>query len=89
MKKTDESKNEQITEKSEKQQKMFFGKEKLNKESDQNGRCKKKDKKIEIEKRKKRKRKKQNKKEDTHNIFNKCDIFQKSKDVKKRRRYRN
>ena len=34
--------DEQMTEKSEKQQNMFFeGKEKLNKESDQNGRCKK------------------------------------------------
>ena len=38
---------------------------------------------IEIEKKKKGKRKEQIKKKGTHKFFQKCDIFQKSKDVKK------
>ena len=85
--KTDESKNGWTNNrKNQKQHKMFFWSAKLNKESDQNGRCKKRDKKSRTKK--KGKRKKKNKKEDTGNIFKKWDILQKSK-VWKKRRYRN
>ena len=91
MKKADESKNGWTNDrkKSEKQHKMLFWSEKLNKESDQNGRCKKETKKSRMKNRIKEKGR--NRKKERHpQHFQENEIFfKKQKDLKKKRRHTN
>ena len=61
---------------------MFFGR-KNEQESDQNGRCKKETKKSRLKKGRKEKERNRIKKNTPTTFSKKCDIFQKSKDVKK------
>ena len=78
--------DEQIIEKSEKNnKKCFLERKNWTKKVIKMEDAKKRDKKIEIEKRKKRKRKKQNKKEDTHNMFRKMRYFFKNQKMWKKR----